>query len=34
MMEVIPLNSSEYGKIIEAQQKEIDKFRDLLKAGN
>ncbi|MFB3887464.1 MAG: tripartite tricarboxylate transporter substrate binding protein [Thermodesulfobacteriota bacterium] len=34
MMEIIPASSSEYGKMIEVQQKEIEKFRDLLKAGN
>jgi tripartite-type tricarboxylate transporter receptor subunit TctC len=34
MMEIIPLNSAEYGKMIETQQKEIEKFRDLLKTGN
>jgi tripartite-type tricarboxylate transporter receptor subunit TctC len=34
MMEIIPLNSTEYGKMIETQQKEIEKFRDLLKTGN
>jgi len=33
-MEIIPLNSAEYGKMIEVQQKEIEKFRDLLKTGN
>ncbi len=34
MMEIIPLNSSEYGKMIETQQKEIEKFRDLLKTAD
>ena len=34
MMEIIPVNSSEYGKMIETQQKEMEKFSDLLKTGN
>lgn len=34
MMEIIHLHPQEYGKMIEAQKKEAEKFRDLLKAGN
>ena len=34
MMEIIHLHPQEYGKMIEVQKKEAEKFRDLLKAGN
>jgi tripartite-type tricarboxylate transporter receptor subunit TctC len=34
MMEIIHLNPQEYGKMIETQKKEAEKFKDLLKAGN
>ncbi|MFB3887462.1 MAG: tripartite tricarboxylate transporter substrate binding protein [Thermodesulfobacteriota bacterium] len=34
MMEIIHFGPQEYGKMIETQKKEAEKFKDLLKAGN